>query len=107
MQAARAACVAKLVHAPGVHTEKMASPLEMALLALLGLLWGIPYALTKIALATIPPVTLVAPRAALAAPGLWIIVLFMGCKFPARRGFFRGLFCQRLFGGPLPFGLLA
>src|SRR2546430_11755219 len=79
---------------PPVHT-KMASPLEIALLALLGLLWGMPYALTKIALATIPPVTLVAARVALAAAVLWIIVLFMGCKIPARRGFFRGLFCQR------------
>src|SRR6266436_3219982 len=71
---------------PPVHT-KMASPLEIALLALLGLLWGMPYALTKIALATIPPVTLVAARVALAAAVLWIIVLFMGCKIPAGRIF--------------------
>ena len=66
---------------------KMANPLEIALLALLGLLWGMPYALTKIALATIPPVTLVAARVALAAAVLWIIVLFMGCKIPAQRDF--------------------
>src|SRR2546430_9611297 len=79
---------------PPVHT-KMASPLEIALLALLGLLWGMPYALTKIALATIPPVTLVAARVALAAAVLWIIVLFMGCKIPARRDFVGGVFLQR------------
>src|SRR2546430_16441253 len=83
---------------PPVHT-KMASPLEIALLALLGLLWGMPYALTKIALATIPPVTLVAARVALAAAVLWIIVLFMGCKIPARRGFVGGGFVTRGVGG--------
>src|SRR6478609_8904059 len=69
---------------PPVH-PKMANPLEIALLALLGLLWGMPYALTKIALTTIPPITLVAARVALAAAVLWTIVLFMRCKIPARR----------------------
>ncbi len=91
---------------PPVHT-KMASPLEMALLALLGLLWGMPYALTKIALATIPPVTLVAARVALAAAVLWIIVLFMGCKIPARRDFVGGLFVQGCLGCAIPYGLIA
>ena len=91
---------------PPVHT-KMASPLEMALLALLGLLWGMPYALTKIALATIPPVTLVAARVALAAAVLWIIVLFMGCKIPARRDFVGGLFVQGCVGCAIPYGLIA
>src|SRR5262249_14659083 len=93
MKAARAAPVGKLVDA-----TKMASRLEIALLALLGLLWGMPYALTKIALATIPPVTLVAARVALAAAVLWIIVLFMGCKIPARRDFVGGLFVQGCLG---------
>src|SRR2546425_12649265 len=85
----------------------MASPLEIALLALLGLLWGMPYALTKIALATIPPVTLVAARVALAAAVLWIIVLFMRCKIPARRDFVGGLVVQSCLGGAIPYGLIA
>ena len=41
---------------------KAAPPLELGLLLLLGILWGIPYALTKIALETIPPITLTAAR---------------------------------------------
>src|SRR5262249_17004367 len=61
---------------------KMVRPVEIALLALLGLLWGMPYALTKIALTTIPPVTLVAARVALAAILLWIIVFFRQCRMP-------------------------
>jgi drug/metabolite transporter (DMT)-like permease len=105
MQAARAACVAKLIR--GGTPTKMASPLEIALLALLGLLWGMPYALTKIALATIPPVTLVAARVALAAAVLWIIVLFMGCKIPSRRDFVGGLFVQGCVGCAIPYGLIA
>src|SRR5215468_1828840 len=91
---------------PPVHT-KMASRLEIALLALLGLLWGMPYALTKIALATIPPVTLVATRVALAAAVLWIIVCFMGCKIPARRDFVGGLFVQGCLGCAIPYTLIA
>ena len=91
---------------PPVHT-KMASPLEIALLALLGLLWGMPYALTKVALTTISPVTLVAARVALAAAVLWIIVLFMGCKIPARRDFVGGLFVQGCLGCAIPYGLIA
>src|SRR5215472_11550589 len=85
----------------------MANPLEIALLALLGLLWGMPYALTKIALATIPPVTLVAARVALAAAVLWIVVLFMGCQVPTRRDFIRGLFVQGCLGCAIPYGLIA
>src|SRR5256886_5740138 len=91
---------------PPVHT-KMASPLEIALLALLGLLWGMPYALTEIALATIPPVTLVAARVALAAAVLWIIVLFMRCKIRGRRDFVGGLFVQGCVGCAIPYGLIA
>jgi drug/metabolite transporter (DMT)-like permease len=85
----------------------MASPLEIVLLALLGLLWGMPYALTKIALATIPPVTLVAARVALAAAVLWIIVLFMGCKIPARRDFVGRVFVQGCVGCAIPYALIA
>jgi drug/metabolite transporter (DMT)-like permease len=91
---------------PPVH-PKMANPLEIALLALLGLLWGMPYALTKIALTTIPPITLVAARVALAAVVLWIIVLFMRCKIPARRDVVGGLFVQGCLGCAIPYGLIA
>ena len=63
----------------------MARPREIGLLAMLGLLWGMPYALNKIALVTIPPVTLAAARIAIAAAVLWIIVISMRCKVPARR----------------------
>src|SRR5215475_1198332 len=91
---------------PPVHT-KMASPLEIALLALLGLLWGMPYALTKVALTTISPVTLVAARVALAAILLWIIVLLRQRKMPAQWNFVGCLFVQGCVACAIPYTLIA
>ena len=85
----------------------MASPLEIALLALLGLLWGMPYALTKVALTTISPVTLVAARVALAAILLWIIVLLRQRKMPAQWNFVACLFIQGCVACAIPYTLIA
>ena len=46
-----------------------------------------PYALTKLGLATIPPITLVAARDAIAAAALWSYVLAVRCKMPPWRQF--------------------
>ena len=54
--------------------RKMPS-VELGLLLVLGVLWGAPYALTKISLATIPPITLTAARVSIAAVTLWIVTL--------------------------------
>ena len=65
----------------------MVSPVEIALLALLGILWGMPYALTKIALTTILPITLVAARVAVAATlmlGIYPRLLFQVAEASAR-----------------------
>jgi len=48
--------------------------LELGLLVLLATLFGVPYALTKIALQTIPPMTMVAARVCIAAAVLWCAV---------------------------------
>lgn len=67
--------------------SKAAASLELGLLLLLGTLWGIPYALTKIALATIPPVTLTAARVSIAAGVLWLVAWLLGRKLPQRWDF--------------------
>ncbi len=51
---------------------------EPALMLALGVLWAAPFALTKTTLATIPPVTAVAARVAVAAAVLWLVVLATG-----------------------------
>jgi drug/metabolite transporter (DMT)-like permease len=71
---------------------------EMALLVVLAFLLGIPYALTKIALETIPPLTLVAARVTLAAAVLWGVVFVLGRSVPTQprfigRAFVQGCLC--------------
>jgi drug/metabolite transporter (DMT)-like permease len=88
-------------------SAKAAPPLsEIALLVLLGLLWGSPYALTKIALATIPPITLAAGRVVLAAAFLWIVVWMTGAKIPWRSRFVPQLFIQGMLACVLPYTLI-
>ena len=87
--------------------DKAASALNIGLLLLLGLLWGMPYALTKVALATIPPITLVAARVALAAAALWIVVWIAGRKRPQRLDCVPRLFIQGCVGCLIPYTLIA
>jgi drug/metabolite transporter (DMT)-like permease len=86
---------------------KNAELFEFVLLMLLGFLSGIPYALTKIALATIPPITMVAARVSLAAIALWIVVFALKCKLPEPRDLIPRLFIQGCLACILPFTLLA
>ncbi len=86
---------------------KSPGPFEFALLLLLGVLWGIPYALTKISLATIPPLTLVAARVAIAAIALWIIAFSQGIKIPTQRALVGRLFVQGCIGCVVPYTLIA
>ena len=54
--------------------------LEIALLALLAVLWGSSYLLIKIAVDTIPPVTLVAARVSIGAVFLLAIIVSIGVE---------------------------
>jgi drug/metabolite transporter (DMT)-like permease len=84
-----------------------AKPLDHALLVLLGIVLGTPYALTKIALITIPPITMVAARVTLAALVLWICVFALKRKWPERRDLMPRLFVQSCLACILPYTLLA
>jgi drug/metabolite transporter (DMT)-like permease len=87
--------------------NETAPPFEIGLLFLLGILWGIPYALTKIALETIPPITLTAARVSLAAAALWIVAILLGRKFPQRWDFAGRLFIQGGVACTIPYTLIA
>jgi drug/metabolite transporter (DMT)-like permease len=88
-----------LLYQGRMQTQNHRAPaLEFALVLLLGLLWGSPYALTKIALASIPAVTLVAARVFLAAAVLWLVVGIRQQRVPtdprfAARVFLQGILC--------------
>ncbi len=80
---------------------------EFGFLLLLGVLWGLPYALTKIALETIPPVTLTAARVSLAAATLWIVAMMLGRKLPRRWDFAGQLLIQACVANIIPYTLIA
>jgi drug/metabolite transporter (DMT)-like permease len=83
------------------HTQSVG----VGLLILLAVLWGIPYALTKIALETISPVTLVAVRVSIAAIALWLAVWVSGMKVPMQPGFIGRTFIQGCIGCLVPYTL--
>ena len=69
-------------------------PLELGLLALLALLWGSSYLLIKVAVSTIPPITLIAVRVSIAAVFLYCIMRLQGEKLPRDRSTWQKLFLQ-------------
>lgn len=80
---------------------------ELALLALLAVLWGSSYLLLKIALATIPPITLIAVRVSIAAMFLLAVVSYQGARLPRDWETWRTLFVQALCNSIASWTLLA
>ena len=104
MSAPNAAAEGEIIERADQHAEPRS--LEIALLVLLAVLWGIPFALTKLTLQTIPPFTAVTARVALAAATLWVIVLASGSRIPTDATFIRRLSIQALVGCLIPYMLV-
>ncbi|MEH6496889.1 MAG: DMT family transporter [Pseudomonas marincola] len=90
-----------------MNNNKSASLGELALLGVLALLWGSSYFLTKIAVETIPPVTLIAMRVTTAAIFLMIVVYFSDNRFPRDVKTWRMLLLQSFFNSIGGWTLLA
>ena len=80
---------------------------ELFLLALLALLWGSSYLFTKIAVAEIPPITLIAFRVTGAAVFLSVVLAWRNEKLPRDARTWRMLFLQSLFNSIAAWTLLA
>ncbi len=80
---------------------------EFALLGLLALLWGSSYIFTKIAVAEIPPLTLIAVRVTGAAVFLLAVMHGLGARLPRDPGVWRSLLLQSLFNGTASWVILA
>lgn len=80
---------------------------EYALLGLLAGLWGSSYLFAKVALATIPPFTLVAVRVTIAAVVLLIVLRVQGATLPRDGRTWRLLFIQALLNSILSWTVLA
>jgi drug/metabolite transporter (DMT)-like permease len=94
----------------GARMARIANPDalgEFALLGLLALVWGSSYLFVKIALATIPPITLIAARVSIAAVFLLTIAGYRGERLPGDWTTWRLLFSQAVFNSIASWTLLA
>jgi len=80
---------------------------EIALLGLLALLWGSSYLFIKIAVETIPPITLIAARVSIAAIMLTCVMYLCGERLPRDTATWRMLFIQACFSSIFSWTLLA
>jgi len=80
---------------------------EFALLALLAPLWGSSYLFLKVAVAEIPPITLIAMRVAGAAAFLLVVMHMRNERLPRDAGTWRMLYLQAIFNGIVSWTVLA
>ncbi len=80
---------------------------EYLLLAALATLWGSSYLLIKLALTSIPPITLMAIRVTLAAAFLLLVMRWRGERLPRDAQSLRELFVQSLLNSSLAWLVLA
>jgi drug/metabolite transporter (DMT)-like permease len=80
---------------------------ELALLLVLATLWGASYAFIRVAVESIPPVTLMAGRTLIAAGLLAAFLHQRGIRLPRTRSAWRQFAVQAVLNSVLPFTLLA
>jgi len=78
-----------------------------SLLLLLSVLWGGSFLYVKIALAELPPVTLMALRVTFGGLGLLVVLRVRGIKLPRDPAVWRALCVMAVFNAILPFALIA
>jgi drug/metabolite transporter (DMT)-like permease len=79
---------------------------EWALLLALSVLWGGSFFFGKVALAELPPLTLVLGRTGFAAVALWPILLAAGHGVPREGRIWRAFFAMGVLNNLVPFGLI-
>lgn len=81
-------------------------PVEWGLLVLLATLWGGSFFLAKVAVAEVPPLTLMLGRVAIAAAALLVVVRIAGYRVPRERSLWRALFVMGALNNVVPFSLI-
>lgn len=81
-------------------------PVEWLLLVTLSVLWGGSFLFGKIALAELPPFTVVLGRVALAALALWLAVAATRQSVPRARAVWLAFFAMGLINNLIPFSLI-
>jgi len=80
---------------------------ELALLLVLATLWGASYTFIRIGVATIPPITLIAARTAIASIVLLAVMRWRGVRFPRDAANWRRFLFQACLNSVIPWTLLA
>src|SRR5882757_5685606 len=80
---------------------------ELALLFLLATLWGASYTFIKLGVATIPPITLIAARTAIAGVLLLMIMRWRGLKMPRDAATWRRFMFQACLNSVIPWTMIA
>jgi drug/metabolite transporter (DMT)-like permease len=90
-----------------IHLHRSPMARELLLLLLLATLWGASYSFIKIAVATIPPITLIAARTLIAGLLLLTLMLWRGIKMPRDGATWRRFGFQACLNSVIPWTLIA
>ncbi|SOE95021.1 Permease of the drug/metabolite transporter (DMT) superfamily [Burkholderia sp. D7] len=80
---------------------------DLILLLILSTLWGASYALIRMGVATIPPITLIAARTLIAGSILLVWMICKGISMPRDPAVWRRFFVQAMLNSVVPFTLIA
>src|SRR5258707_10073017 len=89
------------------HPRHPNMAVELALLLLLATLWGASYTFIKLGVATIPPITLIAARTAIAGVLLLAIKHWRGLKMPRDAATWRRFMFQACLNSVVPWTMIA
>src|SRR5260370_37877804 len=89
------------------HPRQPGMAYELALLLLLATLWGASYPFIKLGVATIPPITLIAARTAIAGLLLLAIMRWRGIRMPRDLATWRRFLFQACLNSVIPWTLIA
>ena len=81
--------------------------MDLALLLILGAIWGSSYLFIKVIVAEVPPMTLVAGRMLVSAILLWILLRISGYSMPRTRSAWGAFTVMGVLNGLLPYTLIS
>src|SRR3954465_9387683 len=89
------------------HPRAPNMTVELALLLALATLWGASYSFIKLGVATIPPITLIAARTAIAGVLLLMIMRWRGLRMPREAATLRRFLFQACLNSVIPWTMIA
>src|SRR5258708_24890703 len=95
-----------MLHRMATPQQRPMNAAEWALLLLLALLWGGSFFFGKVALAAVPPLTLVVVRTGLAALALLLYLAISGQGLSTSLRVWRGFLIMGLLNNAIPFALI-